>query len=33
VLASLVMILISVAACLLPAWKASRTNPVQALRD
>ena len=32
-LASLVMILISVAACLLPAWKASRTNPVQALRD
>jgi putative ABC transport system permease protein len=31
--ASLVMILISVAACLLPAWKASRTNPVQALRD
>lgn len=32
-MASLVMIAISVAACLVPAWRASRTNPLQALRD
>jgi predicted permease len=31
--ALLVMITITVAACLLPAWQAARTNPIQALRD
>jgi predicted permease len=33
VLASAVMIVISVAACLVPAWRAARTNPIQALRE
>lgn len=32
-LAFLVMISISVTACLAPAWRAARTNPLQALRD
>jgi ABC-type antimicrobial peptide transport system permease subunit len=31
--ASAGLIIISVVACFLPAWRASRTNPVQALRD
>ena len=33
VIASLVMIVISVAACLTPAWHAARTDPVRALRE
>jgi predicted permease len=32
-LASLGMIALSIAACLVPAWRASRTNPIRALRD
>ena len=31
--ASLLMIAISLGACFVPAWRASRTNPLQALRD
>ena len=33
ILAFVVMTLISLVACVLPAWRATRTNPVQALRD
>jgi predicted permease len=33
VLASAVMIVISLAACFVPAWRAARTNPIQALRE
>lgn len=33
VAASLVMIAISLGACFVPAWRASRANPLQALRD
>jgi predicted permease len=32
-LASLVMVVIGLAACFLPAWQAAKTNPQQALRD
>ena len=32
-IASIVMIVISVAACLTPAWRASRTDPMRALRE
>jgi ABC-type antimicrobial peptide transport system permease subunit len=28
-----VMTIVSLAACLMPAWRATRTNPVNALRD
>jgi ABC-type antimicrobial peptide transport system permease subunit len=31
--ACLVMITASLAACFLPAWRAARTDPAQALRD
>jgi predicted permease len=33
IVASLVMIVISTAACLVPAWRAASTNPIQALRE
>jgi len=33
VVAASVMLVIAGAACLLPAWRASRINPIQALRD
>jgi putative ABC transport system permease protein len=32
-LALIVMTIISSAACLFPAWRATRTDPVRALRD
>jgi ABC-type antimicrobial peptide transport system permease subunit len=31
--ASIVMIVISLAACFTPAWRASRTDPMKALRE